>query len=130
MTYKEICKAMTGKGWGSHAVLCAKEIKDPSFNRQGTNFCTVGNIERLDTHALYKQQGQAPDTSGWVGEPVDFSFLEPAKGGTTRRTLKAWIYRDKGLVEFINRQKKHLLCALSDVEHRLTRQISGTSVGG
>ncbi|MGC9453202.1 MAG: hypothetical protein ACP5I4_17350 [Oceanipulchritudo sp.] len=124
MTYKEICKKMTGAGWGSHAVLCQKEIHDPAFDRRGSNFCTEDSIQRLDTYALYQQQGPAPDSSDWVGEPVDFIFYEPKSGGgTIRKKFKAWIYRDKGLVGFINREGKHLLCTLSDVEGKLQKSL-------
>ena len=117
MTYKELSNKMNNAGWGSHPVLCLKEIRDPGFSRQGTPFCTVGNLKRLDTYTLYEQQGKAPDASDWVGEPIDFSFLEPTGKGTKRKQFKnAWVYRDKGLVGFINDRKQQMLCALSDVE--------------
>lgn len=120
MTYKEICANMTNAGWGSHAVLCANGITDPGFDRKGTNFCTVGSIKRLDTYALYEHQGRAPDSSEWAGQPATLEWLDP-QGGTAAapKQFQAWIYRDKGLVGFINREGKHLLCALSDVERKL-----------
>lgn len=120
MTYKEICKSMLAAGWGSHAVLCAKLVKDPHFHRRGSGFCTVGNIKLLDTYTLFTQRGRVPDHSEWVGEPARMEWLSPKSGGGTQAfRCKAWIYRDKGLVGFINPEGKHLLCALSDVESSL-----------
>lgn len=120
MTYQEICEEMSRAGWGSHAVLCLKDIDDPFFDRKGRKFCTVGNIKRLDTYSLYQQFGPAPDLSDLPGEPVDFVFYEPGKGGGTNRLkFKAWLHREKDLVEFINNKGKHLVCALSDVGRKL-----------
>jgi hypothetical protein len=124
MRYKDICNQMDAAGWGNHAVLCAKGIADPSFNRKGKGFCMVGNIKRLDTYALFELQGRAPDSCNWVGEAATLEFYDPLSGGSTiTRRLQAWIYRDKGLVEFINRKNKHLLCSLSDVEKKLTLKV-------
>ena len=120
MTYQDICSKMNKCGWGNHWVLCAKEIRDPHFNHQGSKFCTVGNIKRLDTYALYEQQGQAPDVSEWVGEAATLRAFEPSSGGSTNSAnLRAWIYREKGLVSFVNKKGQHLVCSLSDVEHSL-----------
>ena len=120
MTYKEICGEMAAAGWGNHFVLCAKQIGDPFFNRRGAGFCTVGNIKQLDTFTLYEQVGPAPDMSNQAGERVRLRFYSPCSGGGTNSfDFPAWIYRDQGLVEFVNNHGKHLLCALSDVEHKL-----------
>ena len=120
--YHVLCREMGKMGWGSHAVLCLKHIDDPFFDRKGKPFCSATNLKQLDTYTLYEQMGKAPDFSDAPGEPVRFKFYEPRKSGSTLEyDFPAWIYREEGYVEFINREGKHMICALSDVDHKLTK---------
>lgn len=122
MKYSEICTLMDEFGWDAHGVLCSK-IKDPFFNRKGTNFCTVSNVKQLDTYQLFQQMGKAPDTAEWVGESATLVVYNPKSGGgATRHDFKAWVYREKGIVEYIKFGGVRTHAALSDVEQSLVMQ--------